>query len=112
VPDCSLPPEKPAGRKHPLRSGKNNLVILGVEAPGRQGTKWPKFEIPNFRIFDLICGLDNAIWNLFVFRCLYLGIWHYFRRAGKPFNLKPNPTLPMVSVMFSGLKYQTAVDNG
>jgi cbb3-type cytochrome oxidase subunit 3 len=28
--------------------------------------------------------LDIVIWNLFVFWCLYFGIWHYFRRAGKP----------------------------
>jgi hypothetical protein len=53
--------------------------------------------------------LDIVIWNLFVFWCLYFGIWHYFRPAGK---LKPKPTLPMVIVTFPGLKYQAAGDNG
>jgi len=59
-----------------------------------------------------VWALDIKIWKLFVFWCLYFGIWHYFRRAGQPRNLKPKPTLPMVIVMYPGLKYRAAVDNG
>jgi hypothetical protein len=31
-----------------------------------------------------VWALDIAIWNLFVFWCLYFGIWHYFKPAGTP----------------------------
>jgi len=67
---------------------------------------------PERGTFKLFGSLDIVIWNLFVFWCLYFGIWHYFRRAGKPRNLKPNPTLARVIVMFPGMKYQAAGDNG
>jgi hypothetical protein len=59
-----------------------------------------------------VWALDIEIWKLFVFWCLYFGIWHYCMRAGQPRNLKPKPILPMVIVMYPGLKYRAAVDNG
>jgi uncharacterized protein YlaI len=54
--------------------------------------------------------LDIAIWNLFVFWCLYFGIWHYFKPAGTPWNLKLKPALPMHIFMCPRLKYRAAAD--
>ncbi len=35
-------------------------------------------------VLDLNLDLNIVIWNLFVFWCLYFGIWHYFRWAVYP----------------------------
>jgi hypothetical protein len=59
-----------------------------------------RFNVIRFPAFG---SLSIEVWNLFLFCCLYFGIWHYPARSGKQRSLKSIPTLPMHIIMQPGL---------
>jgi hypothetical protein len=102
-------PDKIHCQKHQQAGCVDNAIFVKRHFPV---VLLKEYIVPNYRVFNFVCDLDIVIWNLFVFWCLHYGIWHYFRRAGEPLNHEPKTTRPMFIVMFTSLKYQTAVDNG